>query len=294
MKRKFVIIYILMIIVGAVGLIGFGNDSVKDADSNVPMREQAVLVDVKKAVAARDLSKGKIIDKNDYNIEIMQVSKEEADRHEGNSVEQFVGWAVKSDLPKGTTLNTNSGMLLRPGTQEYYQLFAKPGSIIYTFSLGRPDSFLIDNVMPGSGIDVYLIYGFEQRGDISREELTSPPSAVMRRGLKRIIQNKKVLGVHKAEKQMKNGVESVADGSQIVVELNDQDIKVLKALEQNTQLILLPASDREVTNDNINIDEYLPVYEGGPFDSQYALPEEPIQDMQNKAMSDSGVNELRG
>ena len=112
MKRKFVIIYILMIIVGAVGLIGFGNDSVKDADSNVPMREQAVLVDVKKAVAARDLSKGKIIDKNDYNIEIMQVSKEEADRHEGNSVEQLVGWAVKSDLPKGTTLNINSGMLL--------------------------------------------------------------------------------------------------------------------------------------------------------------------------------------
>ncbi len=294
MKRKFVIIYILMIIVGAVGLISFGSDSAKEAESDVPMRKQAVIVDIKKAVAASDLSKGRIIERDDYNIETIQVSKEEADKQEDVSEEQFVGWAVSSDLPKGTTLNSKSGKLLRPGTQEYYQLFTKPGSIIYTFSLGRSDSFLIDNVKPGSGIDVYLIYGFEQRGDISREELTSPPSAVMRRGLKRIIQNKKILGVHKAERQKKNGVENVADGSQIVVELNDHDIKVLKGLEQSTQLILLPASDKEVTNDNINIDEYLPVYEGETFDSQYALPDEPIQDMQNKAMSDSGIKDLRG
>lgn len=294
MKRKFVIIYILMIVVGAIGLIGFGKNTAKDVESNVPMREQAVSVEIKKAVAVRDISKGAIIDKSDYKIEVMQVSKGEADRYKGDSVEQFVGWAANSDIPKGTTLDTTNGMLFRPGTQEYYQLFTNPGSIVYTFSLGKPDNFLIDNVKPGSGIDVYLIYGFERRGDISREELMSPPSAVMRRGMKRIIQNKRVLGVHKAEKQKRNGVESVAEGSQIVVELNDQDIKVLKALESNTQLILLPASDKEMTNDNINIDEYLPVYEGGPFDSQYALPEETIQDMQNRVISDSGVNELRG
>ncbi|EHN1780725.1 hypothetical protein KG507_004577, partial [Salmonella enterica subsp. enterica serovar Bredeney] len=112
--------------------------------------------------------------------------------------------------------------------------------------------------------------------------------SVMRRGLKRIIQNKKVLGIHRADKQKKNGVENVADGSQIVVELNEQDIKLLKALELNTHLILLPASDKEITKDNINIDDYLPVYEGSPFENEYALPEVPIDDMHNKTTG-SGV-----
>ncbi|HGB9100978.1 TPA: hypothetical protein ACIWON_004564, partial [Salmonella enterica subsp. enterica serovar Saintpaul] len=209
------------------------------------------------------------------------------------NTEKLLGWAVKNAISEGKTLSISSGDLARPETQEFYELFTFPGNIIYTFSLGKSDSFLLDNVKAGSGIDVYLIYGFEQRGDISQEQIMSPPSSVMRRGLKRIIQNKKVLGIHRADKQKKNGVENVADGSQIVVELNEQDIKLLKALELNTHLILLPASDKEITNDNINIDDYLPVYEGSPFENEYALPEVPIDDMHNKTTG-SGVNELRG
>lgn len=293
MKRKFVIIYILMIAVGVIGLFSFSNDSVKEAGSEVPMNEQAALVEVKKAVATHDLVKGKIIDKNDYKIEVTKVSKTDAEKFKNENTEKLLGWAVKNAVSEGKTLSISSGDLARPETQEFYELFTIPGNIIYTFSLGKSDSFLLDNVKAGSGIDVYLIYGFEQRGDISQEQIMSPPSSVMRRGLKRIIQNKKVLGIHRADKQKKNGIENVADGSQIVVELNEQDIKLLKALELNTHLILLPASDKEITNDNINIDDYLPVYEGSPFENQYALPEVPIDDMQNKT-SGSGVNELRG
>lgn len=293
MKRKFVIIYILMIVVGAIGLI-FSSDSVKDADSDVPINEQTVFVEVKKAVVTHDLSKGMIIGKNDYKIEITQASKDDAEKHKNEEIEEFLGWAVNSDLQKGTILSKSSGTLVAPGTQEYYELFTNPGSIIYTFSLDKSESFLLDNVKPGSGIDVYLIYSFEQRGEVSQEEIMSPPSSIMRRGLKRIIQNKKVLDIHKAEKQKKNGIENVADGSQIIVELNEQDLKILKTLELNTHLIILPASDKEVTNDNINIDEYLPVYEGSPLDNRYTLPEVYIEDMQNKSIGGSGVNELRG
>lgn len=293
MKRKFVIIYILMIVVGVIGLFSFSNDSVKEADSEVPMNEQAVSVEVKKAVATHDLPKGKIIDKNDYKIEVTKVSKADAEKYKNENTEKFLGWAVKNVVSEGETLSISSGDLARPETQEFYELFTIPGNIIYTFTLGKSDSFLLDNVKAGSGIDMYLIYGFEQRGDISQEQIMSPPSSVMRRGLKRIIQNKKVLGIHRADKQKKNGIENVADGSQIVVELNEQDIKLLKALELNTHLILLPASDKEITNDNINIDDYLPVYEGSPLENQYALPEVPIDDMHNKTTG-SGVNELRG
>lgn len=295
MKRKFVIIYILMTIVGIIGLFSISNVTVKEAVSEVPMNEQAVLVEAKKAVATHDLTKGKIIDKNDYKIEVIKVSKDEAEKYKNENTEELLGWAVKDDVPKGTILRISSGTLARPETQEFYELFTIPGNIIYTFTLGKSDSFLLDNVKAGSGIDVYLIYGFEQRGDISQEEIMSPPSSVMRRGLKRIIQNKKVLGVHRADKQMKNGIENVAEGSQIVVELNEQDIKVLKALELNTHLILLPASDKEITNDNITIDDYLPVYEGSPLDNHYSLPEVPLEDMHKQTIgSGSGVNELRG
>ncbi|EEP1053096.1 hypothetical protein HAY16_000718 [Salmonella enterica] len=295
MKRKFVIIYILMIAVGIIGLFSISNDSVKEAVSEVPMKEQSELVEVKKAVATHDLTKGKIINKNDYKIEVTKVSKVEAEKYKNENTEELLGWAVKDGVSKGTTLSISSGTLARPETQEFYELFTIPGNIIYTFTLGKSDSFLLDNVKAGSGIDVYLIYGFEQRGDISQEEIMSPPSSVMRRGLKRIIQNKKILGVHRADKQKKNGIENVADGSQIVVELNEQDIKILKALELNTHLILLPASDKELTNDNITIDDYLPVYEGSPLDNQYSLPEVSLEDMQKQTIgSGSGVNELRG
>ncbi|MFP2265922.1 hypothetical protein [Citrobacter braakii] len=295
MKRKFVIIYILMVIVGIIGLFNFNNDSAKEAGSEVPMNEQAVLVEVKKAVATHDLAKGKIIDKNDYKVEVTKVSKAEAEKYKNENTEEILGWAVKDGISKGTTLRISSGSFARPETQEFYELFTIPGNVIYTFTLGKSDSFLLDNVKAGSGIDVYLIYGFKQRGDISREEIMSPPSSLMGRGLKRIIQNKKVLGIHRADKQKKNGIENVADGSQIIVELNEQDIKLLKALELNTHLIILPASDKEVTNDNINIDEYLPVYDGSPLDNQYVLPDVPIEDMHNKTIgSGSGVNELRG
>ncbi|EEP0992798.1 hypothetical protein HAY31_004471 [Salmonella enterica] len=259
------------------------------------MKEQSELVEVKKAVATHDLTKGKIINKNDYKIEVTKVSKVEAEKYKNENTEELLGWAVKDGVSKGTTLSISSGTLARPETQEFYELFTIPGNIIYTFTLGKSDSFLLDNVKAGSGIDVYLIYGFEQRGDISQEEIMSPPSSVMRRGLKRIIQNKKILGVHRADKQKKNGIENVADGSQIVVELNEQDIKILKALELNTHLILLPASDKELTNDNITIDDYLPVYEGSPLDNQYSLPEVSLEDMQKQTIgSGSGVNELRG
>lgn len=295
MKRKFVIIYILMTVVGIIGLFSISNDSVKEAVSEVPMNEQAELVEAKKAVATHDLTKGKIIDKNDYKIEVTKVSKVEAEKYKNEKPEELLGWAVKDGVSKGTTLSISSGTLARPETQEFYELFTIPGNIIYTFTLGKSDSFLLDNVKAGSGIDVYLIYGFEQRGDISQEEIMSPPSSVMRRGLKRIIHNKKILGVHRADKQNKNGIENVADGSQIVVELNEQDIKILKALELNTHLILLPASDKEINNDNITIDDYLPVYEGSPLDNQYSLPEVPLEDMQKQTIgSGSGVNELRG
>lgn len=295
MKRKFVIIYVIMIVVGVIGLVRFSNNSVKEVGSEVPMNEQIVSVEVKKAVATHDLNKGKIIDKNDYKVEVIKVSKSEVENYKNENTEELLGWAVKKDISKGTTLNISSGTLVRPETREFYELFTVPGNIIYTFSLGKSDSFLLDNVKAGSGIDVYLIYGFEQRGDLSQEEIMSPPSSVMRRGLKRIIQNKKVLGIHRADKQKENGIENVADGSQIVVELNEQDIKLLKALELNTHLILLPASDKEVTNDNINIDNYLPAYEGSPLDNQYALPEVQMEDMHNKTIGgSSGVNELRG
>ncbi|HBM1660216.1 TPA: hypothetical protein LUJ12_004703, partial [Salmonella enterica subsp. enterica] len=189
-------------------------------------------------VATHDLTKGKIIDKNDYKVEVTKVSKADVEKYKNENPENLLGWAVKNAVLEGKTLSISSGDLARPETQEFYELFTIPGNIIYTFSLGKSDSFLLDNVKAGSGIDVYLIYGFEQRSDISQEQIMSPPSSVMRRGLKRIIQNKKVLGIHRADKQKKNGIENVADGSQIVVELNEQDIKILKGLELNTYLIL--------------------------------------------------------
>ncbi|ENW6032980.1 hypothetical protein ACFLXR_004500 [Salmonella enterica] len=292
MKRKFVIIYILMIVVGIIGLFSFGNEPI--TQSEVTMQKQTTVVTIKKAVAIRKLYKGEIIDKNDYKIENAEVSKEEAEKYRNENPDLIISWAVKNDVVKGETLSITSGDLVRPGTQEYYELFTNPGSIVYTFALGKNDNFLLDNVKPGSGIDIYLIYGFELQGDLSREELMSPPSALMRRGLKRIIQNKKVLGIHKADIEKKNGIASISDGSQIVVELNSQDIKVLKALELNTQLIILPASDKEISNDNINIDEYLPIYERNSLDTLYLQPEFSAPEMINKKMSGSDVNELRG
>ncbi|ENZ9690060.1 hypothetical protein ACHEKC_000323 [Salmonella enterica subsp. enterica serovar Newport] len=294
MKRKLVIVYILMIAIGVVGLFSFGDDSGKNTTSEVPNQKKEDYVEIKKAVAINNLTKGEIIGKDDYKIVIEKVNKDKAVKDLNENPENIISWAVKNNISKGQILSVSNGELVRPGTQEYYELFSNPGSIIYTFSINKTDNFLLDNVKPGSGIDIYLVYGFETRGDYSREELISPPSAVKRRGMKRLIQNKKILGINKAVKEEKNGVINIAAGSQIVVELNEKDIKILKTLEMNTQLILLPTSEKEISNDSINIDEYLPVYDSNELDAQFSLPDVTIPEMQEKIMSTGGVNELRG
>lgn len=292
MKRKLVIVYILMILVGVVGIFVFSkSDSDKDVISDQNVKEVKSFIEIKKIVLTHDLRRSAILSEKDYRIETIKKEENEVTPSERNAMDSLGdinGWALKTDLKENSQLTKEH--LAKPGTGDYFELFLMPGNVIYTFTLQNNENYLLDNIKVGTGVDIYLIYGREVGRDM-RESIVSPPTSITGRSLKRVISNKRVLSINKAQRKEKDGVYTVAEGSQIVAELNNEDVKILKGLEMGAKLALFPATEQE--QEELTLDVLLQLYEGnsGVVEDAPYLPE-------NAYPSDSpakdGVTELRG
>lgn len=294
MKRKLVIIYILMILVGIVGIFIFSNNA---PDTEVQPLTQAKpeepTIEVKRVEVIKDLTRGKILTTDDYRINAIRKKESEvtaAEKKAIDGLENITGWALKSDLSKDTMITLND--VAKPGTTEYFELFLLPGNVVYTFTLQSNENYLLDNVKTGTGVDIYLIYGREISRDM-KESIVSPPTSVTGRSLKKIISNKRVLAINKAKRKEKDGIYTIAEGSQVIVELNNDDVKILKGLETGTKLVLFPASDKD--QQELTLDNLLLLQESNWADDAPYLPEGnyPAPGLSDAPARD-GVTELRG
>ncbi|PHI29938.1 hypothetical protein [Budvicia aquatica] len=294
MKRKLVIVYILMILVGVVGIFVFSkSDSDRDVISDQNVKEVKPFIEIKKIVLTHDLRRSAILSEKDYRIETIKKEDNEvtpSERSAMGSLDDINGWALKTDLKENSQLTTEH--LAKPGTGDYFELFLMPGNVIYTFTLQNNENYLLDNIKVGTGVDIYLIYGREVGRDM-RESIVSPPTSITGRSLKRVISNKRVLSINKAQRKEKDGVYTVAEGSQIVAELNNEDVKILKGLEMGAKLALFPATEQE--QEELTLDVLLQLYEGnsGMVEEAPYLPENNYPSP-GLAPARDGVTELRG
>ncbi|VTM71431.1 Flp pilus assembly protein CpaB [Raoultella planticola] len=240
------------------------------------------------AIATRDLDARTILRAGDFQIKTMTVEVGSSDAQFNLVGKSLDNWALKNTVPANSWILP--GLLVEPGSDEYLSLFLQPGNILYTFELNKADNYLLNNVKAGQGVDIYLSYRriypkhedtLEVGADQSREK-----NQLYNR-LKPLMGNKRVLAIRPAKTVVNNGVSVVEKGSQLVVELQDREVKMLKGLGgELANVLLFPAATSPEGKSTIalpSLEAAWPVSD----DVIFNLPPVP-------AKLASEINELRG
>ncbi|HHR1160307.1 TPA: hypothetical protein ACS3AQ_005038, partial [Raoultella ornithinolytica] len=110
----------------------------------------------------------------------------------------------------------------------------------------KSDNYLLNNIKAGQGVDIYLSYRriypkHEDTLEVGAEQSREKNQLYNR--LKPLMGNKRVLAIRPAKTVVNNGVNVVEKGSQLVVELQDHEVKMLKGLGgELANILLFPAT----------------------------------------------------
>ncbi|TCW08588.1 pilus assembly protein CpaB [Raoultella sp. BIGb0138] len=288
MKRGGLLVYVVMIVVGILGLFFYFNQSHPAALPQASQPEKKPQQTISVAVAARDLDASTVLRAGDFQIKTVTVEVGSSDVQFNLVGKSLDNWALKSAVSANSWILP--GLLAEPGSNEYLTLFLQPGNILYTFELNKSDNYLLNNVKAGQGVDIYLSYRriypkhedtLEVGADQSREK-----NQLYNR-LKPLMGNKRVLAIRPAKTVVNNGVSVVEKGSQLVVELQDREVKMLKGLGgELANVLLFPAATSPEGKSTIalpSLEATWPVSD----DVIFNLPPVP-------AKLASEINELRG
>ena len=288
MKRGGLLVYVVMIVVGILGLFFYFNQSRPAAILQASQPEKKPQQTISVAVAIRDLDASTVLRAGDFQMKTVTVEVGSSDAQFKLAGKSLDNWALKSAVPANSWILP--GLLAEPGSNEYLSLFLQPGNILYTFELNKADNYLLNNVKAGQGVDIYLSYRriypkhedtLEVGADQSREK-----NQLYNR-LKPLMGNKRVLAIRPAKTVVNNGVSVVEKGSQLVVELQDREVKMLKGLGgELANVLLFPAATSPEGKSTIalpSLEAAWPVSD----DVIFNLPPVP-------AKLASEINELRG
>lgn len=244
MKRGGLLVYVVMIVVGILGLFFYFNQSRPMAIPQASEPEKKPQQTISVAVATRDLDASTILRAGDFQIKTVTVEVDSSDTRFNLVGKSLDNWALKSSVSANSWVPPD--LLVQPGSDEYLTLFLQPGNILYTFELNKSDNYLLNNIKAGQGVDIYLSYRriypnhedtLEVAADQSREK-----NQLYNR-LKPLMGNKRVLAIRPAKTVANNGVSVVEKGSQLVVELQDREVKMLKGLGgELANILLFPAA----------------------------------------------------
>lgn len=285
MKRSALVIYIVMIIVGIIGLFFYINQSRTPVTPQVKEQDKTPEETITVVVARRDLTAKAILQADDFQMKQLTVPL-------GSTEAQFningvtpINWGLNSTVSADAYIPPSA--LVAPGSDNYLSMFLQPGNVLYTFTLGVSDNYLLANLKPGQGIDIYLFYSM-QPGPNGVDQIVSPASTIRDSRMKPLMVNKRVLAMRPAKAVLKNGVEVVEQGSQLIVELTDREVKMLKGLEGKTQIYLFPTVPATQTEKS-TVDSVLPSSE-----LFWPVSEDAIFDEPKPKAAAAEVNELRG
>jgi pilus assembly protein CpaB len=255
------VISIVLILVGIVGIYFVSQSGNEVVIQQVPVSEntqpEITTERIMVAVAKRDLANKTVLTNDDFELTEMTVEKTGSEKPQfslqniGNNI---INWAITSPVQAGSTIPVS--LLVKPGTTEYISMFLQPGSVIYSFTVAPADYYIFDNLKVGEYVDVYLAFDRNPAsGDIispgNRPNITDIR-------LKPIMMEKRVLAISPSlaatKKKRTNANQTIdTDGDdRIVVELTDQDLKVLKALEDKAKFVVFPSIPSEVLEEREN------------------------------------------
>lgn len=253
MKKYSHIINIAMVVIGIIGLLFYfyvGRKPVVITQQVAPTQIESVPKEnITVAVANRELTKGTRLTASDFKLKTLEITKGSNERSMFAIAKTVDNWIIKSDVTADSYIPVSA--LVAPGTEEYIVMSAKPGSIVYGFSIKDSDSYLFSNTAAGEGVDIYLSYQLREvqneNGSVSVTPVTDTSNAINSKHFKLIMKDKKVLAINRVNGRVMGGNGSVDGASEnplkkegyILVELTPDEVKTLKGLD-GAKLYIFP------------------------------------------------------
>lgn len=242
-------------------------------------------VTISVAIAKVDLAEKTVLTAEDFQLGTIKVPEDSAERrtYDLKKPTSIIGYAINAPIAKDAVIPTS--ILVEPGSTEFIGLFKQPGTIIYTFNLQKDEQYLVDNLKSGNYVDIFLSYERNRLANGGNEYL-SPPNTrntVSDVFLKPLMMHKRVLSLTKNTDNTinSNSININNDNIELVVELSDIDMKILKTIEDRSKLILFPSLP-----DNLDI-PIMPLPEEG-------ISSWPISDDVIFESGINGIREIRG
>lgn len=235
MKKSALIIYVLMILTGSIGILFYMKSAHTPTPGTSEMQAHSLTETIVVAVALHDLAANSILKKDDFQLRNISVSPESTDMQFNIKENDLIHWALKNAVAKGSYLQPTA--LVEPGSDDYIAMFIMPGNVLYPFELDASDNYLLTNLKSGASVDIYLSYGLRQ-DDNGSEEIISPARSIRDTRLKPLMINRRVLAIRRVDQNEKEKAQE--SRSQLLVELRDAEIKLLKGLEGNARILLFP------------------------------------------------------
>lgn len=236
MKKNALVIYIIMIVVGVIGILYYTRPPVSSPQvkqqTSVP--EETITV----AVASHDLEVNTILQAGSFKIKNIHTVKNSTDYHFNITGFNPVNWALKAPISAGSYIPKES--LVSPDSDEYIAMFAKRGNILYRFTLEETDNYLLTNLVPGQGVDIYLSYSIQE----DSREILSPSHSIRNSRLKPLMINKRVLSIQPQKTVKRSGMETQRIDVKLLVELQHNEVKILRELEdKKAKLLIFPTTE---------------------------------------------------
>ncbi|WP_140918303.1 hypothetical protein [Limnobaculum xujianqingii] len=287
MKKNVLVIYIIMTVIGIIGLFLILS---KPEPQPAPVQVTANPVEpaqetITVAITLKDITANTVLNTDDFRLQTMKISQGSDEKRQYSiGTKSLTTSVVNTAVAEGALIPVSS--LIEPDSPEYLAMFLQPGNVLYTFQLSQNDNYLFDNLKAGQGVDIYLAYGRKILNDGS-EEIVSPSLSIEDTRLKPLLKDRRVLALRPAKVVDRNGVPVIESGSQLITELKDKDVKLLKGLEDKAKLIIFPASQKEHA---INDKSILPDVE-----AMWPVSEDVILDTNSSGTeTKQTVHELRG
>ncbi|MBJ3589767.1 hypothetical protein JGC56_01105 [Salmonella enterica subsp. enterica serovar Saintpaul] len=253
-KKYSLIINIAMIVIGIIGmLLYFISNNRKSVQPQQIQQIQQVEVPQERisvAVAQKDLVGGTVLTSSDFKYESRTVAKD-SDEIKNFKINGSVNeWMVRDAIKAGSEIPVP--LLIKPGTVEYIRMSAKPGQIVYGFSIKKADSYLFANLKVGGGVDIYLSYNLvhDKTDDGQVQTISSIETSqdiISNRRFKLLLKNKKILSIARAsrsltEKVVTDEVNPMTNEGYMLVELTSDEVRILKGLDGG-KFYIFPTTD---------------------------------------------------
>lgn len=281
------LISIVLILVGVFGIFMLYNTQSTETPPVVPppsptsTEPEIRNVTISVAIAKEDLAEKTVLTAEDFQLGTIKVPEDSVERriYDLKKPTSITGYAINAPIAKDAFIPIST--LVEPGSMEYIALFKQPGTIIYTFNLQKNEQYLIDNLKSGNYVDIFLAYERNRLAN-GKNEYVSPPAlknSVSDVYLKPLMMHKRVLSMNKPHANI-NNINNVNENIELVIELSDFDMKIMKAIEDRSKLVLFPSLP-----DNLDI-PITPLPEG--------VSSWPISDEAIFNLGINGIREIRG